>query len=106
MKQFITIAALSILMATTALAQTTTPNPLHKQAVPKQTTEVAATAAEPPASAKPKRERSTKQLQSDQDMRTCGTNWRDGKDALKAKGETWRSYLKTCRAQLKTTRGA
>jgi hypothetical protein len=52
-------------------------------------------------SAKPSRERSAKQKQNDEMMRACGSEWRAEKAALQAKGETWRSFLSTCRAKKK-----
>jgi hypothetical protein len=51
---------------------------------------------------KPRRERSAKQKQNDEMMRACGTEWRAEKAALQAKGETWRSFLKDCRAKKKS----
>jgi hypothetical protein len=92
--------------------QTTIPNPLRtapaaqpKAAQPAAVTPAANTSAtsEP---AKPKRERSAKQKQGDNDMKACGETWRAEKDALKAKGQTWRTYLKECRGQKKAARGA
>jgi ParB-like chromosome segregation protein Spo0J len=52
--------------------------------------------------AKPARERSAKQKQNDEMMRACGAEWRAEKAALRAKGETWRSFLKDCRARKKS----
>ncbi len=34
-------------------------------------------------------------------MRACGASWRADKEALQAKGTTWRVYLKDCRAKRK-----
>jgi hypothetical protein len=105
MRLFISILGFSSLMISAVLAQPVQ-NPLHKTDAQKKTIVAAASPAEATQPAKPKRERSAKQKQSDEDMRSCGTSWRADKEGLKAKGETWRSYLKTCRAQLKTSRGA
>jgi hypothetical protein len=114
------VASLAFLASNVfAAAQGVTANPLRtektqaekslsEKTVPNQR-QAKIVATTPEASAvpdKPKRERSAKQKQSDEDMKSCGTTWREEKDALKTKGETWRSYLKTCRAQLKTSRGA
>jgi hypothetical protein len=95
----------------TSPSQTTIPNPLRgaqptPAAQPKAAQPAAAantSAAEP---TKPKRERSAKQKQGDNDMKACGETWRAEKDALKAKGQTWRTYLKECRGQKKAARGA
>jgi hypothetical protein len=106
MKKLLVISAVAILGITGASAQGSVANPLHKQESQKPPSVVAAAPNAPTTAEKPKRERSAKQKQSDQDMKTCGSSWSNDKDALKAKGETWRSYLKTCRAQLKSTRGA
>lgn len=100
--------------AQVAAPQPSIPNPLRTtqptpQAQPKTTQPTGAAAAPSPAtadSAKPKRERSAKQKQGDDDMRACGASWKADKDALKAKGLTWRTYLKECRGQKKTARGA
>jgi opacity protein-like surface antigen len=110
MKRPIILASLAVfLMASSASAQTAVPNPLR--AAPERNAEtpktgVAAAGTVQPDTTKPKRERSAKQKQGDEDMRSCGASWRNDKDALKAKGETWRTYLKSCRAQLKSSRGA
>jgi hypothetical protein len=96
-----------LLIGQQAMAQSSIPNPLRPTATakpelttaPVQTT-VQANAEKP----KPKRERSAKQKQSDDDMRACGANWKADKTALTAKGETWRSYLKTCRGERKAAR--
>jgi hypothetical protein len=53
---------------------------------------------------KPKRERSAKLKQNDDDMRACGANWRAEKETLSTKGTTWRSFLKDCRAAKKAGR--
>jgi hypothetical protein len=91
-----------------AMAQSGIPNPLRPASTEKAEaspapaqTQVQANAEKP----KPKRERSAKQKQSDDDMRACGARWKADKTALAAKGETWRSYLKTCRAERKAARG-
>jgi hypothetical protein len=34
-------------------------------------------------------------------MRKCGAEWRADTAALKAKGETWRTFNTSCRARLK-----
>jgi hypothetical protein len=105
-------AGLMLAVATFAFgpagAQNTVPNPLRPKPAEQR-------AAEPPKAetpqakaeekaAKPARERSAKQRQGDEDMRACGASWRAEKDALKAKGTTWRSYLKECRAAKKAGR--
>jgi hypothetical protein len=111
-RQIILLSLAAALIASSASAQNTVPNPLRPAPERKAETPKAKVAAAPateapkPDVAKPKRERSAKQKQGDEDMRSCGTSWRNDKDALKAKGETWRTYLKSCRAQLKSSRGA
>jgi hypothetical protein len=74
-----------------ALAQNTVPNPLRGKPAEEKTE----------APAKPKRERSAKQKENDDIMRACGASWRAEKASLQAKGETWRNYLKDCRAKRK-----
>jgi hypothetical protein len=97
------------------LAQNTVPNPLRGKPAEKTQAETPAIAAEAKTDAKadakadakpakPPRERSAKQRQSDDDMRACGASWRAEKDTLKANGATWRSYLKDCRAAKKAGR--
>jgi hypothetical protein len=122
MNRTLLASAIALLIPlTSAIAQTTAPalqpsipNPLRttqpppsvqaQSTQPKATPSIATTPSttEP---AKPKRERSAKQKQSDDDMRACGESWRGDKDALKAKGQTWRTYLKECRGLKKTARG-
>ena len=106
------IPAVAPALAQATAPQPSIPNPLRAtqsapQAQPKAALPTAAapspSAVEP---AKPKRERSAKQKQGDDDMRACGASWKTDKDALKAKGLTWRTYLKECRGQKKTARGA
>jgi hypothetical protein len=87
---------------TQATTPSSAPQPQTATAQPSATPVVAEPAKD---AAKPKRERSARQLQSDEDMRACGTSWRTDKEQLKAKGETWRSYLKTCRTARKAARG-
>ena len=122
MMRIFALAAIALVMPiTTAAAQTIAPtaqpsiaNPLRPAqpafVAPAQTAQQKVTqpvATQPGAEpAKPKRERSAKQKQGDDDMRACGASWRADKDALKAKGQTWRTYLKECRGQKKTARGA
>jgi hypothetical protein len=91
-----------------ALAQSTVPNPLRPKPAETQRAEPAkdkpsdVAATDKPA--KPKRERSAKQKQGDDDMRACGASWRAEKATLTANGTTWRGYLKECRAQKKAAR--
>ena len=96
-----------------AIAQQTVPNPLRPRADDAKPTEdrPATTRrsrttqdkdAEKPEAAKPRRERSAKQRQQDDMMRACGSEWRAEKAALQAKGGTWRSFLKDCRAKKRT----
>jgi hypothetical protein len=109
MKFVFSVAAMLVAWGATAAAQSSIPNPLRPSAA--QPATPAPEAARPAAgdtkaaTPKPKRERSAKQKQSDDDMRACGASWRADKDQLKAKGETWRSYLKTCRTARKASRG-
>ncbi|MGL4637719.1 MAG: hypothetical protein ACRCWF_17175 [Beijerinckiaceae bacterium] len=96
----------SLAFSPLALAQGTVPNPLRPQpSAPAQTAPAQTDVKTKQEAAKPKRERSAKQKQSDEDMRTCGASWRADKPALTAKGETWRNYLKDCRGKLKAGRG-
>jgi hypothetical protein len=100
--------AVTIFAFSPAGAQNTVPNPLRPKPAEQNAAETPK--AETPKvkteerAAKPKRERSAKQRQGDDDMRACGASWREQKDALKAKGTTWRSYLKECRAAKKAGR--
>jgi hypothetical protein len=96
------LAALA-LAAGPVLAQQSVPNPLR----PKPEQAERAKPGEPrraepeSGAAKPTRERSAKQKENDEMMRACGTQWRAEKVSLQAKGETWRSFLKDCRARKK-----
>ncbi len=112
-KRLLSIVFIGFLMGGQgAAAQSAIPNPLRPApAAPNATTrEIAPAPAQTAVQAnaekpKPKRERSAKQKQGDDDMRACGANWKANKPALTAKGETWRSYLKTCRGERKAARG-
>ncbi len=121
------LAALLALGAPAALAQNAIPNPLRGRPVEKlqenaterarekaeeRSAETEAKPARRPRSqaktdgeakgdAKPKRERSAKQKENDEIMRACGASWRADKEALQGKGQTWRAYLKECRAKRK-----
>ena len=103
----VSIFAFLLQLALPAQAQSSLPNPLRAApaAKPAQPAPAASDAVKSPE-AKPKRERSAKQKQGDDDMRACGASWRQDKAQLATKGETWRNYLKTCRAERKTARGA
>jgi hypothetical protein len=120
-----TFAFAALLVAGSAAAQQATiPNPLRPSVPPREqpapvASEEQARPARPrrtkasetavatgEASAKPKRQRSAKQLQNDEDMRSCGADWRAKKGELQAQGQTWRTFLPGCRARLKTARGA
>ncbi len=90
----------------------TVPNPLRPKAEESRRPAATPRAVEPRAAerkpaesageaAKPKRERSAKQRENDEMMRACGATWRAEKAALQEKGETWRSFLKDCRAKKK-----
>jgi hypothetical protein len=88
-------------------AQGTVPNPLRTRATeqkPPETPKAEAEKSQAARDAKPKRERSAKQKQNDDDMRACGASWRAEKETLAAKGTNWRSYLKDCRAAKKAGR--
>lgn len=94
------------MVTSSAMAQTNVPNPLRgkpaqEKVAPDKPAEPKAEAARPDAAARPKRERSLKQKENDEIMRACGATWRAEKAALQAKGETWRSFLKDCRAKRK-----
>jgi len=102
------VGAALFIYAGPAVAQTSVPNPLRggaaegraaEERAPRTPRAKPAEKAEAPA--KPARERSAKQKENDDMMRACGASWRADKVALQAKGETWRSYLKDCRAKLK-----
>ncbi len=100
-------AAMIGLAAFPASAQGTLANPLRPRATEPKPPETAKAAPEKSGGAtaeKPKRERSAKQKQNDEDMRACGASWRADKEALTAKGTTWRNYLKDCRAAKKAGR--
>jgi len=98
-----------------AMAQTTVPNPLRGPAAQEKTEAETAPSSrrsrpkkedKAEAPAKPKRERSAKQKENDDIMRACGATWRTEKAALQGKGETWRSFLKDCRAKRKNEQKA
>jgi hypothetical protein len=84
-----------------AIAEEPVVNPLRPKAgESRRAREPAAKPEEKPAeAAKPKRERSAKQKENDEMMKACGAEWRAEKVSLQAKGETWRSFLKDCRAK-------
>ena len=94
-----------------AFAQSSVPNPLRgkpaEENAAEKPRERSGRAARPKPEekaetpARPRRERSEKQKENDEIMRTCGASWRAEKASLQAKGETWRSYLKDCRAKRK-----
>ena len=101
------LATMVGLAAGPAFAQGALPNPLRPKAAEQKAAETAKAAPEKSGGAtaeKPKRERSAKQKQNDDDMRACGANWRADKETLSAKGETWRTFLKGCRAAKKAGR--
>jgi hypothetical protein len=95
----ISIVALGFAAAMLAFApvaaEQRTPNPLRPKA------EESARAKPEAEAPKPRRERSEAQKQNDEMMRACGQEWRAEKAALQAKGETWRGFLKECRAKKK-----
>jgi hypothetical protein len=85
--------AAAMLAFAPAVAEQRTPNPLRPKAEE-------SVRAKPEAEApRPRRERSEAQKQNDEMMRACGQEWRAEKAALQAKGETWRGFLKECRAK-------
>ncbi|MGL5114165.1 MAG: hypothetical protein ACRC7G_06285 [Beijerinckiaceae bacterium] len=124
MRLTLSFALVALLFAGTAAAQQTTiPNPLRPPAPARQQATAAPEATEEKArprrarkakaadsetgeaAPKPKRQRSAKQLQNDEDMRSCGVDWRDRKGELQSQGQTWRTFLSGCRNRLKTARG-
>jgi hypothetical protein len=101
------LMAITFFVSGPAMAQNTVPNPLRGKPAEKTQSETPAATAEAKTDAKPAkppRERSAKQRQNDDDMRACGASWRAEKEALAAKGTTWRAYLKDCRAAKKAGR--
>jgi hypothetical protein len=111
------LAAAALLAVGPATAQTSVPNPLRPAPTqPKPAEQPKAEAAKPESNrakpeaketpAKPARERSARQKENDEIMRACGASWREEKVALQSKGETWRNYLKDCRARKKTEQKA
>lgn len=94
-------AALLMALACPATAQQTTPNPLRPNAGESRKPGESQKTEEARPAEKPRRERSEAQRRNDDMMRTCGSEWRAEKAALQAKGETWRSFLKDCRARKK-----
>jgi hypothetical protein len=107
--------AAALFVAPVALAEQTVPNPLRPKASEARKATPGAEAAKPeaakpeaarpeavkPETPRPARERSAAQRQNDEMMRACGQEWRAEKASLQAKGETWRSFLKDCRAKKK-----
>jgi hypothetical protein len=108
-------ALLAAFAAGPVLAEQPVPNPLKPNASESRRSRPAAEAARPdqarpeaakpetakPETTRPARERSAAQKQNDEMMRACGQEWRAEKASLQAKGETWRSFLKDCRAKKK-----
>lgn len=84
------VAGALVFTAQAAVAQTLPlANPLRAQT---QSADESRTKAQ-----KPKRQRSAKQLASDEKLRTCGKEWRSDKTALQAKGYTWIKFSSECR---------
>jgi hypothetical protein len=111
MIRYLVLGSIAAFIATSpAIAQNSIPNPLRPAPAERRATEPAAPTAQTnrqddaTAPAKPRRERSAKQRQNDDDMRACGASWRADKASHTAKGLTWRSYLKDCRAAKKAGR--
>jgi hypothetical protein len=104
--------ALLVLLPVPVWSQSAIPNPLRaapadeKPADRPRVAQRAKPDEKAETSAKPKRERSAKQKENDEMMRACGSSWRAEKAALQAKGETWRSFLKECRAKKKSEQKA
>lgn len=126
MRLGLSLGLAAMLLAAPALAQTV-PNPLRPSAQPKaqaaapaedaapvrrtrtrapKAQEAEKASADTGAAQKPKRARSAKQLQNDEDMRACGADWRANKGTLQGEGKTWRSFLGECRGKRKLARGA
>lgn len=98
----------ALVLAPVARAEEPVANPLRPRASDGQKAKPEARSeARPDAktgtgtAAKPKRERSEAQKKNDEMMRACGQEWRADKASLQAKGETWRNFLKDCRARKK-----
>jgi hypothetical protein len=106
MIRHLVLACFATLLATApVIAQNAVPNPLRPAPTERRAAEPAQAAKPDEATpAKPRRERSAKQRQNDDDMRACGASWRADKASHTAKGLTWRSYLKDCRAAKKAGR--
>jgi hypothetical protein len=99
-----------VAIATSVFAQGTAPgtgqvaNPLRPSAQPGQS-QAAPPAQDAPAAGRPKRERSEAQKRNDAIMRACGQEWRANKPALQARGLTWITFSKDCRAKRRTQTG-
>jgi hypothetical protein len=101
--QALSVVLAASLMALPAHSQDSVRNPLRPKAEESRKAKPAEAKPEEKAEpAKPRRERSAKQKQNDEMMKACGAEWRAEKASLQAKGETWRSFLKDCRAKKKT----
>jgi hypothetical protein len=104
---FAAVFATATAMVSPAVSEETVANPLRPKTSESRRAKPAEEAKRPEAAkpeteaAKPKRERSASQKQNDDMMRACGQEWRAEKAALQAKGETWRGFLKECRAKKK-----
>jgi hypothetical protein len=101
------IFAGAIMLAPAVSAEEAVANPLRPKASESQRARPEAKSESRPEkkteaqAAKPKRERSEAQKRNDDMMRACGQEWRADKASLQAKGETWRNFLKDCRAKKK-----
>jgi hypothetical protein len=105
----IIVAFATVLLVSGALAQGSgqVQNPLRPTAQPRAATQ--APAAQAPAQTapaeRPRRERSEAQKRNDEDMRACGADWRANKASLQARGLTWITFSKDCRAKRRQQRG-
>ncbi|MGL4240447.1 MAG: hypothetical protein ACRCTI_04970 [Beijerinckiaceae bacterium] len=97
---FLAAALFGLVAVAPAAAEQGVQNPLRPRAEDSRRAKPAEERRDDTA-AKPRRERSAKQRQNDDIMRSCGAEWRAEKASLQAKGETWRSFLKDCRAKKK-----
>jgi hypothetical protein len=81
------------------------PAPAQQEAAPattddtksRRTRRATAETGDAAGQAKPKREMSPAQKRNVEIMRSCGTEWREKRDTLKPRGETWRTFLASCR---------
>jgi hypothetical protein len=83
--------------ATTPAPQEAAPSQQAEENKPRRTRKARAESGDQATGSKPKREMSPAQKRNVEIMRSCGAEWREKRDTLKPRGETWRTFLASCR---------